>query len=105
MRDSNTDSSMHVEAVTTHAQRILDKLGSSADVVARTMDLIHLGHEDGVLASCSNIGSAAGLIYIAGILEKEPVTLAGIGKAAGLNAGTVQRYKTLLATHLKYKLR
>ncbi len=103
MRDSKTGLIAFVEAVRTQALVVLYKLGSTASVVDRTRDLIHLAHEDGVLTSCSIIGGAAGIIYIAGILEKAPVTLSVIAETAGLHPRSVQRYKTLLATHLKSK--
>jgi len=105
MRSSQTNSSEFLEAVTSQALEILERLGSSDGVVARTRDLIHLAHEEGVLASCSIDGCAAGIIYIAGILEKTPVTLSVIGKAAKLHATTVRKYKTILATQLKKKWR
>ncbi|MGD9382290.1 MAG: hypothetical protein PVI03_07585 [Candidatus Thorarchaeota archaeon] len=91
--------------MTNHALDILHRLGSSSSVVAKAQDLIRLAHEDGVLASCSTEGGAAGIIYIAGILEKEPVTLSAIGEAAGLHARTVRKYKSVLATKLKSKWR
>jgi transcription initiation factor TFIIIB Brf1 subunit/transcription initiation factor TFIIB len=105
MRNFETKSTGFLEAVATHALEILDRLESSEDVVTRTRDLIHLAHEDGVLASCSTVGGAAGIIYIAGILEENPFTLSVIGKAAKLQATTVRKYKTILATELKRKWR
>ena len=70
MRDSKTNSTFSVEEVTAYALDFLEKLGFPA-LVARAKHLINLAKEDSVLTSCSAIGGAAGIVYIAGILGKE----------------------------------
>lgn len=47
--------------------------------------------------------SVAAALYIAGILENEPRTLAEVGKATGVSVNTVQRYKTQLVRELSIR--
>jgi len=65
--------------------------------------LIELADKHGLLTSCSPIGGAAGVVYIAGILTENPVTLALIAEAAGISSETIRKHKTLLAKGLKIK--
>ena len=60
-----------------------------------------LADKHGVLASCSPVGGAAGIVYMSGILVGNPMTLTRVAKAAGISQETVGKYKTLLARELK----
>ena len=66
-----------------HALEILRILGAPNDVESETLKLIELVDKHEALASCNQVGGAAGVAYIAGILTKNPVTLAAVRKQQG----------------------
>jgi transcription initiation factor TFIIIB Brf1 subunit/transcription initiation factor TFIIB len=86
-----------------HVSKILDALGSNEDVRSMTKHLVKMAEQYGVLESTNPLGEAAGLVYIAGILTNNPVTLATIGKKAGVSSETVRKFKTQFASELKTK--
>ncbi|MFW9792772.1 MAG: hypothetical protein ACFFEE_00600 [Candidatus Thorarchaeota archaeon] len=83
--------------------KILDALGSPEDVRQMITRLLQIADKYDILDSKNHLGEATGLVYIAGILTSNPVTLATIAKIAGLSAETVLKYKTHLAGELKTK--
>lgn len=91
------------ESVIGHASEILKIMRSPKVVESKTMKLIDLADRHGALASCSPIGCATGVVYIAGILTENPVTLAVVSEAAGISLETVRKCKTRLARELKIK--
>ena len=68
-----------------------------------TIHLVKMAEQYDALESAKTLGEAAGLVYIAGILTGNPVTLAGIADAAGVSPETVRKFKTHLASELKTK--
>ena len=97
MKDS-TDKRRSVEI---QVSEILDSLGSTEDVRSMTRELVTIADQYGVLESHNELGEAAGLVYIAGILTGNPRTLEVIAEHAAISPGTVRKYKTYLASELK----
>ena len=81
--------------------KILDSLESNETVRSMTKNLVRMAKQYGLLKSNNPLGEAAGLIYIAGILSDNPVTLAVIAENAGISPETVRKFKTRFASELK----
>ena len=101
MKESKTKLGTSREDVIHHAKVILKSLKSPSEAVFITMYLIEQADKHGILASCSSIGAAAGLVYTAGILTRNPVTLDGVAKKAGISSETVRKYKTHIVSTFK----
>jgi transcription initiation factor TFIIIB Brf1 subunit/transcription initiation factor TFIIB len=82
---------------------ILDSLESSGDVRLMTSRLLKIADKYSSLESKNPLGEAAGIVYIAGILADQPVTLVVIAEKSGISPETVRKYKTHLASSLKTK--
>ena len=89
------------EDVIHHVKQILKSLNSPLEVESKTMYLIEQTDRYGILASCSSIGAAAGLVYAAGILTGNPITLDGVAVKAGISSETVRKYKTYIVSSFK----
>ena len=101
MKESKIKPNASYEDVIHHAKEILKSLNSPLEVKSKTLSLIEQADMHYILASCSSIGAAAGLVYTAGILTGNPVTLEGVAKKAGISSETVRKYKTHIVSSFK----
>jgi transcription initiation factor TFIIIB Brf1 subunit/transcription initiation factor TFIIB len=97
------DQSSRKRIIETHISEILEALGSSEDVESMSMKMANIADRYDLFESNNRLGEAAGIVYISGILNNNPVTLAMIAEKAGTSTETVRKYKTQLASELKTK--
>lgn len=103
MGESGSEQKTSRESMIAHTSEVLRILGSPDVVESKTLKLIELADKHGVLASCSPIGGAAGVVYIAGILTENLRTLAAVAEATGISSATARKWKMLRAREPKVK--
>jgi len=103
MTESRSEQKTSRENVIGHALEILRVLGAPIVVESATLKLIELADKHDALASCNPVGGATGVLYIAGILTENPMTLAVVAEGAGVCSATVRKWATLLAEELRVK--
>ena len=79
------------------------KLQLSLKTQKKTIGIISDAENAGLTVGSAPESIVAAALYIAGILENEPRTLADIGEATGVSQHTVQRQKTRLVRELSIR--
>jgi len=105
MSTSNYEQETPKEKVWNHAFRILKKLDCDKTVREEAKSLIERADERGLLENGTPKALAAGVVYIAGILREDRMTLETIGNTVGLSGSTVGKNYMVIARGLGFSER
>ena len=102
MTTSNNEKTAQKERVILQASRILRKLDCAQNVHDETMSLIERADKKGLLKAGTPKGLAAGVVYIACILQEDRMTLDTIGNVVSLSGSAVSKNYMIIARGLGY---
>ncbi len=105
MSTSNYEEETPKEKVWNQAFKILKKLDCDKTVRQEAKDLIEPADKQGFLTKGTPKALAAGVVYIAGILREDRMTLDTIGNVVGLSGSTVSNNYMELARGLGFSER
>ena len=105
MSNSVSNTNTPREIVSGYALRILSKLDCKSILQDAVEELIERADSKGLLTTGNPKHLAGGIVYIAGILEEERMTLDTIGGVIGASGNTVGRYYLAIARGLGYSER
>jgi transcription initiation factor TFIIIB Brf1 subunit/transcription initiation factor TFIIB len=105
MKNSNSHTRTPYERVSDFALRIMKKLACDEAVWEEAISLLERADKEGFLTQGMPKGLAAGIVYIACILNEDRMTLDTIGGAIGVSGSTVSKSYMTIAWGLGFSER